>query len=221
MTPVTYQVTIVTEMVTQTTLNDFTITLFGKTRLAILSLLYSHAGEAFYLRQIVRTTNIGLGPVQRELKQLTDAGIIHRTVQRRQVYYRANPDLPIFNELKSLATWIGQNQPKITTSNKGKSTVMERFPLSRRRLAEFCHKHHIKKLSLFGSVLREDFRPDSDVDVLVEFEEGHVPGFGIVGIETELGRLVGRKVDLRTPNELSRYFREEVIREAKVCYGAT
>ncbi|MDO8635980.1 MAG: nucleotidyltransferase family protein [Dehalococcoidia bacterium] len=89
-----------------------------------------------------------------------------------------------------------------------------------RQLTAFCRKHYIKKLSLFGSVLREDFRPDSDVDVLVEFEEGHVPGFGIVGIENELGRLVGRKVDLRTPNGLSRYFREEVIREAKVCYGA-
>lgn len=207
-------------MVTQTKQNDFTTTLFGKTRRAILTLLYGHPDKTFYLRQIARTTGIGLGPVQRELKQLTDAGIVRRSVVGRQAYHQANPDLPIFNELKSLATWIIKNQSQITISNKGMFTVTERFPLSRRRLAEFCHKHHIKKLSLFGSVLREDFRPDSDVDVLVEFEEGHVPGFGIVGVEDELARLVGRKVDLRTPSELSRYFRAEVIREAKVCYGA-
>ena len=208
-------------MVTQSKQNNFATTLFGKTRRAILTLLYGHADEAFYLRQIVRTTGIGLGPVQRELKQLTDAGVIRRSVEGRQVYYQVNPDLPVFNELKSLATWIGQNQPQIITSNKSVPTVAERFPLPRHRLTEFCRKHHIKKLSLFGSVLREDFRPDSDVDVLVEFEEGHVPGFGIVGVEDELSRLVGRKVDLRTPNGLSRYFREDVLREAKVFYGAT
>ncbi len=207
-------------MVTKKSTTDFIPTLFGKTRLAILSLLYRHAGEAFYLRQIVRTTNIGLGPVQRELKQLTDTGIIHRTVQGHYVYYQANPDLPIFGELKSLVARIAQNQPPPATSNKGMHRVSERFPVSKRQLTAFCRKNHIKKLSLFGSVLRDDFRPDSDIDVLVEFEEGHVPGFGIVGIENELGRLVGRKVDLRTPNGLSRYFREEVIREAKVCYGA-
>ena len=206
-------------MVTNLAKNDFISTLFGKTRQAILSLLYSHDGEAFYLRQIVRATGIGLGPVQRELKQLTDAGIICRTVQGRQTYYQANPDLPIFGELKSLVAWIGQNQPRTIKSNRVMSLVTERFPVSQRQLTAFCRKHHIKKLSLFGSVLRDDFRPDSDIDVLVEFEQGYVPGFGIVAMEDELSRLVGRKVDLRTPNDLSRYFREQVIRDAEVLYA--
>ncbi len=86
-------------------------------------------------------------------------------------------------------------------------------------IAEFCKRNHIRKLSLFGSVLRDDFSPDSDVDVLVEFEEGRVPGFiGFSGMEIELSALIGRKVDLRTPQELSRYFREEVVTSARVEY---
>jgi len=96
-----------------------------------------------------------------------------------------------------------------------------RFKVPKQRLAAFCRRHHIQKLALFGSVLRHDFRPDSDVDVLVEFEPGHVPGFAIIEMENELSRLVGRKVDLRTPNDLSRYFRDSVVREAKVEYAAT
>ena len=84
-------------------LNDnLSETLFGKTRRAVLSLLYSHIGDAFYLRQIVRTAGVGLGAVQRELKQLSDAGIIQRTVRGRQVYYQANPQCPVFAELKAL-----------------------------------------------------------------------------------------------------------------------
>lgn len=88
-------------------------------------------------------------------------------------------------------------------------------------LAKFCRRNHILELSLFGSVLREDFRPDSDVDVLVVFEEGHTPGFfGLARMEEELSDLLGgRKVDLRTPQELSRYFREEVLTSATVQYA--
>lgn len=87
------------------------------------------------------------------------------------------------------------------------------------KLAEFCQRYHIRKLSLFGSVLRDDFRHDSDVDVLVEFEAGHVPGFlGISVMQIELSNLLGRKVDLRTPAELSRYFRQRVLDTAQVQY---
>lgn len=88
-------------------------------------------------------------------------------------------------------------------------------------LVEFCRRNHILKLSLFGSVLRDDFGPGSDVDVLVEFEEGHTPGFfGLVQMEEELSELLGgRKVDLRTPQDLSRYFREEVLASAEVQYA--
>ena len=89
-------------------------------------------------------------------------------------------------------------------------------------IVRFCKKHHINKLALFGSALREDFGPDSDVDVLVDFKPGHTPGyFRIFEMERELSRMIGdRKVDLRTPKDLSRYFREKVVATAVVQYAA-
>jgi predicted nucleotidyltransferase len=79
-------------------------------------------------------------------------------------------------------------------------------------LKEFCERNHVRKLSLFGSVLTPRFGPDSDVDVLVEFEAGHVPGLiTLAGMEIELSGIFGRKVDMRTPEDLSRYFRSEVV----------
>lgn len=88
-------------------------------------------------------------------------------------------------------------------------------------LAELCREHHIRSLSFFGSVLHGGFRPDSDVDMLVEFEPGHRVGLiRMARIERELSALLGRKVDLHTPADLSRYFRDEVLREAVVQYAA-
>jgi hypothetical protein len=86
---------------------------------------------------------------------------------------------------------------------------------------DFCQRHHIRKLALFGSVLREDFRTDSDVDVLVEFEPGHVPGFDFFAMQEELSSILGREVDLHTPGFLSPHFREQVEADAKVQYVAT
>lgn len=87
-------------------------------------------------------------------------------------------------------------------------------------LAQFCHRHRILKLALFGSVLRDDFGPNSDIDVLVEFESGHAPSFfGLYDMEVELSVLFGgRKVDMRTPEDLSKYFRDDVIRQAQIQY---
>ena len=86
------------------------------------------------------------------------------------------------------------------------------------KIADFCQHYHIQKLALFGSVLREDFTNQSDVDVLVEFEQGKTPGLAIITIEDELSQIMNWQVDLRTPNDLSRYFREEVMKEALVIY---
>ena len=86
-------------------------------------------------------------------------------------------------------------------------------------VADFCERHHVRRLSLFGSILTDRFRPDSDVDVLVEFEPGRTPSLiGMAALELELSELFGRKVDLRTPAELSRYFREDVLQEAELQY---
>ena len=88
------------------------------------------------------------------------------------------------------------------------------------RVAEFCREHGIKRLAIFGSALTPDFGPESDIDVLVEFEPERIPGlFAFAGLELELTRMLGRKVDLRTPEDLSRYFRQEVLAEAQVQYA--
>ena len=93
--------------------------------------------------------------------------------------------------------------------------------LPRDKIADFCRRHHIRKLAVFGSVLHGDARPDSDLDVLVEFEPGHVPGLAFFGMEQELSELLGRKVDLNTPQFLSPYFRDEVLAESEVQYAAS
>jgi hypothetical protein len=88
------------------------------------------------------------------------------------------------------------------------------------QLQVFCRKHHIRRLALFGSVLRDDFGPESDIDVLVEFEPGHVPGLSFFAMQDELSQILGRKVDLNTAGFLSRHFRDEVISEARDLYVA-
>jgi len=87
-------------------------------------------------------------------------------------------------------------------------------------IAAFCQSRHIARLSLFGSVLRDDFGPESDVDVLVEFEDGKTPGLEFFGMGDELGEILGRKVDLNTPGFLSRYFRREVLDKAVLLYDS-
>ncbi len=94
--------------------------------------------------------------------------------------------------------------------------------LPEKKITDFCKKNYIIKLSLFGSVLREDFRIDSDLDFLVEFKPGKVPGLiKLCRMQRELSEILnGRKVDLRTPQELSKYFRDEVLAQAEVQYAS-
>jgi uncharacterized protein len=203
-----------------TQINDYPLFggLFSKTRQAVLCFLYGRAGASFYTREVLDAVKTGRGTVQRELKNLTDKGIITRERRGRQVYYRANEKNPIFSELKSILT---KTSGAAGEDREAPDAVTRRFRVSPATLAGFCRKHHIARLSLFGSVLRKDFGPESDIDVLVEFEPGHVPGFGITGMENELSKLAGRRIDLRTAGDLSRYFRERVVREAVVEYAAT
>jgi hypothetical protein len=89
------------------------------------------------------------------------------------------------------------------------------------RIAAFCRRHHIRRLALFGSVLRDDFGPDSDVDVLVEFEPEHIPGLAFFAMQDELSRLLARTVDLNTRQFLSPRFRQQVETEAEIIYEQT
>ena len=99
--------------------------------------------------------------------------------------------------------------------------MMAQVEVYKEQIALFCRERHIRRLAIFGSALRSDFQPDSDIDVLVEFEPDHSPGlFGIARMERELSALLGgRKVDLRIAEDLSRYFRQGVLEEAEVQYA--
>ncbi|MBN2437600.1 MAG: nucleotidyltransferase domain-containing protein [Deltaproteobacteria bacterium] len=93
--------------------------------------------------------------------------------------------------------------------------------LPKEQIADFCRRRHIRRRAIFGSALRSDFNETSEIDILVEFEPEHIPGlFGMARMERELSSLLGgRKLDLRTPEDLSRYFRQEVLNEVEVQYA--
>jgi len=88
-------------------------------------------------------------------------------------------------------------------------------------VAKFCEKHHITRLWLFGSILRDDFRLDSDIDVLVEFDPAYIPGWNIVSIEDELSLILGRKVEFSMPDALSRHIKPHIMQSARVIYERT
>jgi predicted nucleotidyltransferase len=191
--------------------------IFGsKLRVKVLGRLFANPEERYYVRQLTALIGEDSTNVSRELARLEKTGILISTAEGKQKYYQANKQSPVFNELKGLLTFVVDGGALNTAS-----PAPVRIKIPQEKLAEFCRRRHIKKLSLFGSVLRDDFGPDSDVDVLVEFETGHTPGFAIIDMENELSGMVGRKVDMRTPNDLSRYFRDRVVRESRVEYAKT
>lgn len=122
--------------------------LFGKTRRAVLSVLYTHPDESFYLREIVRATNAGMGAVQREVKQLLEAGIIQRETRGNQVYYRADKNCPIFEELKNMM---------IKTSGIGDVLKVSLQELSDRITVAF----------VYGSAADGSIQRESDIDIMI------------------------------------------------------
>jgi uncharacterized protein len=110
-------------------------------------------------------------------------------------------------------------EPWAPQADSEESGMNQNLTIPREAIADFCRSNHIRKLALFGSALREDFRPDSDVDILVEFEpEARVGLIRLAGMELELSELLGRKVDMRTPEDLSRHFRDEVLQQAEMLH---
>jgi predicted nucleotidyltransferase len=93
--------------------------------------------------------------------------------------------------------------------------------IPQQKVAAFCRRHHIRRLALFGSILRGDLRPDSDIDVLVEFDPNHIPGLAFFSMQQELAQILGREVDLNTPQFLSPYFRRQIQEEAALVYEQT
>ena len=177
-------------------------TLFGRTRRAVLSLLYGHADEEFYLRQVIRTTGIGQGTVQRELEKLVGAGLVRRRRHGRQVYFRANPDNPVYQELRG-----------ILRKTAGVADAL------REALAPLASR--IRVAFVYGSIARGDESRTSDVDVMA------VGDASFTEVSDALGpaqRALGREVNPVVYSESeffakvaeSRVFVRTVLREPKV-----
>jgi len=147
--------------------------LFGKARRAVLSLLYGRADEEFYIRHILRNVSVGHGAVQRELKRLAEAGILRRTARGRQVYYRANPDSPIFPELKSLIT---------KTAGVGDILLNALAPFAER----------IKIAFIFGSIARGEETLRSDIDLIII---GDVSFMDVVTSLQAAQKAIGREIN--------------------------
>jgi predicted nucleotidyltransferase len=108
---------------------------------------------------------------------------------------------------------------KLTEQRNGTVMLAQNISIPHSEIQTLCQRYHIRKLAVFGSALHEDFRTDSDIDVLVEFEPGFTPGFDFVRIQNELSALFHRTVDLHTSKSLSKYFREQVMQEAQTLYA--
>jgi predicted nucleotidyltransferase/predicted transcriptional regulator with HTH domain len=192
-------------------------TIFGsKLRAKVLVYLFTHTDDRFYVRQLTALIVEDSTNVSRELARLENIGILVSTVEGKQKYYQVNRKSPVFKQIKGLMTQMNALEPPAPKSSPDR--LNQRLRVDKRKLAAFCRQNHIRTLSLFGSVLRDDFKPESDIDVLVEFQPGQSPGFLQLGsMEEELSQLTGgRKVDLRTPQDLSKQFRDRVLKEAVV-----
>jgi predicted nucleotidyltransferase len=160
-------------MSTENKINKLGTTLFGKTRRAVLALLYSHPDESFYLRQLARMTGVGMGALQRELKQLTEAGIIVRSEVGRQAFFKANPDCPVFPELRDLII-----------KTFGVADVL------RQALTQLSDK--IQAAFIFGSMVSGEFNQSSDVDVMVI---GDISFAEIVSALTPVQEVLSREIN--------------------------
>lgn len=205
--------------------------LFGQYRRQILALLLLRPEESFYVRELERLSGMRAGPLHRELTALAEAGLVRRLSQGNQVRYQADQSAPIFGELAGIfrkASGADGGSAQVrepeehyrvpATARRSRdetSSSLKQLDVSKRDLAAVCRKWGISRMSLFGSVTREDFRPDSDVDVLVEFPRGGAPSlFGIVQLRDELGTLFGgRAVDVVTPAVFRNPVRKKAIEQ--------
>ena len=195
--------------------------LFGAYRQRVLDLLFSRINESFHVREIARLTEVPAGSLHRELRQLETVGLLRSARQGNQVLYRANAQSQVYDELAGLlrkaaaqagaqaaATVLHSPQAAYVVPAAGSLPM-----LPKRALAAICRRYGVKKLSLFGSAARGELRPDSDVDLLVEFKPGEGPSlWGLADMREDLSVLFGgRRIDIATPEYLKNRFRRAAI----------
>lgn len=210
-------------------------TLFTKTQRRVLGLLFSHPERSYYVNEIVRYAGAGIGAVQRELERLVSAKLVTVVKRGNRKHYQANRRAPVFEELaglvrKTLDTGTGSSsglgmEAREAGADYGaaKGTRRRHLDVPHAKLRELCRRYHIKKLSLFGSAARGEMGPDSDVDLMVEFEPNRAPSFWEAGdMEAEFSVLFGdRRVDFVPPSVMRNPYRRKAIsRDLKVLYEA-
>jgi len=199
--------------------------LFGAYRHRVLSLLFLRPGDRFHVRQISRLTGVPAGSLHRELRQLADAGLLFATRSGNQVLYSANEASPIFHELASMLDKTAGTPPTLH-DHAAEYTVdpAGRLPeIDAKALAAVCRKYGVKKMSLFGSAARNELRPDSDVDLLVEFHRSSKTTLFDYGtMQDELSPLFGnRPVQIASPGILKNpYRRRTILPDLRTLYEA-
>lgn len=189
--------------------------LFGAYRHRVLSLLYLRPGDRLHVRMISRLTGVPAGSLHRELRQLADAGLLIAERRGNQILYSANEASPVFHELSSMLDKTAGAPPTLQ-EHAAEYTVEPsgRLPeIDAAALAAICRKYGVKKMSLFGSAARNELRPDSDVDLLVEFKaNSKTSTFDLVHMQDELSPLfANRMIQIASPGILKNPYRRETI----------
>lgn len=201
--------------------------LFGGTQQKVLGLLFSQPERRFYLNEIVRYARKGTGAVHRELGRLVAAGLVSVHSVGNQRHYQANRGSLVFDEIEGLIAKLGGaarlpavRSPAATYTVERPSRTPNAIP--RARLAALCRKYHVRRLGMFGSAARGELTPESDVDLLIEFEAGKAPSLWAENEMREaFGALFGRRVDLVPPQALENpYRRKTILRDLRVLYEA-
>jgi len=182
--------------------------LFTKTQKKVIGLLFGNPDKSFYTNEIMRLVSIGRGTVSRELERLVGAGLLTLTKAGNQKHYQANPDCLIFNELKQIIEKTSKNKPE-----QGKAKMDDIVEKHRQQILTLAKKNGIRNVRVFGSMARNEAKPGSDLDLLVELEEGS-SGFALGGFLHDVSNLVHRKVDVVTEKSLHPSLREKVLHEA-------
>jgi predicted nucleotidyltransferase len=200
--------------------------LFSKTQQKVLGLLFGRPDKTFYLNEIVRLAGVGKGSVNRELEKMRAAGLLTVTRIGNQNHYQANAECPIYDELLGIVRksfgLVGDTSI-MQTSNGNTLVIGGNIEISRSELRDVAQRFHIRRLYLFGSAARGELRPDSDIDLLVEFDSQGSPSMGgMVDIQDAFVKLFhGRKVDVATPSILNNPYRKRSIeKDMEELYAA-
>lgn len=200
--------------------------LFSRTQQKVLGLLFSQPERRFYLSEIVRLAKKGTGAVHRELARLVGAGLVTVAPLGSQKHYQANRASPVFDELEGLIAKLSGAAPAPVLRSPAAAYAVERparpFAIPQAKLAALCRKYHVRRLGLFGSAARGELTPDSDVDLLIEFEPGNAPSlWAEPEMREAFGALFGRRVDLVPPQVMENpYRRKSILRDLRVLYEA-